>query len=81
MTRVGVCGSARELWSIPDQTWLLSSCQGFLSLLYALPQLSRSPSISPLDALCCRTFDSDSNSNAKSQSITRHRTFRKVLSE
>lgn len=58
MTLVGVCTSAREMWSIPDQTWLLSCCQGFLSPLYAPPQLARSPSISPLDALCCRTFDS-----------------------
>ena len=51
ITLAGVCGSAGQTWSIPDQTWLLSSCQGFLSPRYALPQLARSPSISPLDAL------------------------------
>lgn len=57
MTLVGVCGSAEEMVSILDQTWLFP-VRLKSSPLHARSQLARSPSISAHDALCCRTFDS-----------------------
>lgn len=59
MTLAGVCGSAEEMVSIPDQTWLFRVRLKPSSPLHARSQLARSPSISAHDALCCRTFDSE----------------------